>query len=690
MGYDVAAGTTQAIKLGVLSRASFVDRVEAELVPFTHPDYAMGYLHISNLQHFNRVHGIDRGDEVLHCMADKLLELSAYRLVARYTINSFIFIIPRGAVETSVEAINGHLQDLLAQNHSKSLRARIGTVVCQRPLSVNECIERARFACRSVAKKGEAIHRAFDDDLQLVFDKRSYVIDHLDDAIARGEIRAYSQPIIRLIGNRVCEVETLARWESERFGFLRPDEFIPELERNRLIHKLDLEVLRLACSQWSEAQALGTNVPFGINLSRLDFELCDIFSEVQQITARYKVPVDQLHIEVTESALSSDLGMMSEGIKRFRNAGYKIYMDDYGSGYSSISAMASLDFDVVKIDKSLVDRIEEDERARVVLADTISTIKRLGMQTLCEGVETYDQVLFLRTIGCEKAQGFYFSKPCAHEDIMKMLEERSLHSETAEESEYLNIVGTIDLTNGASALTHGIEAAAFHGQMPIAVFETCSTGLNLLTCNFAYTKLLGRLGFESFDDFVAFTTSGTASVNARAMQAVQSAKETGIPQRFDFVIGDFFCSASVRFVAQADGREAYLNTVNSIERSPSVTEHSLLTGILDSGAAMYFWKDTQRRFLGANQAFLDYFGIDTVDALIGRTDEDLDWNLTDVEFREDELRVLAGESFDGAPGVVDRNGEFRRIVATKRPLYSRGAIVGLVGFFNDVGPYTEA
>lgn len=689
MSVDGPTRTTQSARLGVLSRVQFVERIEEELAPFTHPDYAIGYIHISHMRHFNRVHGIAQGDEVIYQMANKLLEISAYGLVARYTINSFIFVIPSALIGIGVETIDRHLHELLVRNHSSSLQALIGTVVCHRPLSVGECIDRARFACQTLDKTTgiRTLHRTFDDDLQEVFDKRAYVVDHLDEAIARGEIRAYSQPIIRLIGSRMSEVEVLARWESERFGFLRPDEFIPELERHRLIHKLDLEVLRLACVQWSEAREAGTNVPFGINLSRLDFELCDIFEEIRALMARYDVPVGQVHIEITESALASSYSEMTRGIKRFRAAGFKVYMDDYGSGYSSIAAMAGLDFDVIKIDKSLIDQVEDDERARVVLADTVSTIKRLGMQTLCEGVETIDQMLFLRAIGCEKAQGYFFSKPVSHEEIMGTLEERSLHPETPEESEYLNVVGKINLSDGTSALTHGIEAAAFHGQVPIAVLEFCGDQVSKLTGNLSYTRLMERMGFSTLEAFVEYTKSDSGKVNARAMQAAALAKQTGKVQHFDFIVGTIFCSASIQFVAQAGQREAYLNIVTSVERSPQVTEHTLLRGLLESGAAKYFWKDTQRRFLGANRAFLDYFGFTSLEQLLGKTDEDMDWNLHDTIYRDEEIRVLAGEAIEESPGVVESRGELRSIIATKRPLVSRGAIVGLLGFFYDVGPY---
>ena len=129
--------------------------------------------------------------------------------------------------------------------------------------------------------------------------------------------------------------------------------------------------------------------------------------------------------------------------------------------------------------------------------------------------------------------------------------------------------------------------------------------------------------------------------------------------------------------------------VTSVERSPQVTEHTLLVGVLESGAAMYFWKDTQRRFLGANTAFIDYFGIEILEELVGKTDEEMGWNIYDTTYRDEEIAVLEGETFENAPGVVrDKTGALRNIVATKRPLYSNGAVVGLVGYFNDVGPYT--
>ena len=670
----------------LLTRVAFIEHIEHELVPFVDGAYTIGYLHLSGLRHLNRIEGIERGDEALQQIVVTIANVSPDALIARYTGNGFSFIIPTSAASSIARRVNDQLPDYAKAG---GLVAKVGTIDCVRPLGPEECIERARFACETLRSAEGAYHRHFDEELKLVFDKRAYVVDHLDDAIARGEIRAWAQPIMRVLTGHVCEVEILARWESERYGFLRPDEFVPELERRALIHKLDLEVIRLACSQWCEAHAARSNVPFGINLSRLDFELCDIYANVRSIMHEYGVPVDQVHIEVTESSTARGDDVVAKGVRRFRDAGFTIYMDDFGTGYSSLGTMASLRFDVVKIDKTLVDNIESDERARSVLADTISMIKRLGMQTLCEGVENERQLQILRAIGCEKAQGYYFRKPIPHREVMETLNEWARNHERQLEEAYYNAIGRINLLDGTSIDTHGIEAATFLGHSPIAILEFNEGGIELLSCNFAYDRLLLRMGFTNLADFVEYTSRGAGRVNARALQAALKAKETGREQRFSFIVGKTFCTASLRLIAQTTGRDAYLNLVSSIENAPQVTEHTLLLGLLEGSDRNFFWKDSERRFLGANQSFLDYYGFTSLSEILGKTDEDMGWHDDEEPFRTDELRVLKGERVVEARGTCLCRGELRDIIASKRPLYSGGEIVGLVGYFDDIGPHRE-
>lgn len=665
-----------------MTRIEFINRVDYELVPFEFDLNVICYLSINHLKSFNRINGVERGDEVLADIAAFLRKNAVNGLVARYSGDAFVFVIPNEWADSFAP----YIAALLPKTEELGrLQIMMGACAGRRPMSANDCVARARFACEALSRTG-GIYRRFDEELQITFDKRAYVIDHIDDAIARGEIRAWGQPIVRVLTRRVCEVEVLARWESEPFGMLYPNEFIPQLESHGLIHKLDLEVFRIACEYWSRARDFGIQIPFGINLSRLDFELCDIYASMRAIMDRYGVPVDHVHVEVTESSEGQHGDVVVEGLRRFQEAGFSTYMDDFGTGYSSLGTMADLQFDVIKIDKSFVDRIMVNDRARSVLADTVSMVKRLGMQTLCEGVETEEQFAFLRAIGCEKAQGYYFSRPVPHDQVFRILTDGASAQEFEEADPYYDAVGQVSLLDGTSAATHGVEAATIYGRNPIVLVEVKGDRTQMLTCNMAYERLLKRLGFAAHDDFVSYLLSDARSDYARAMKAARQAYETGEEQQFDIILGSTYCSVSVKFVARHGDSYAFLNIATSIDNAPQITDKTLLKGILSNPDRKYFWKDNDRRFLGANQAFLDYYDFAGLEVILGKNDEDMGWHVDNDPFRNDELRVLAGETIEGAHGICESKGQMRRIIANKRPLYSNGAIVGLVGYFEDVGP----
>lgn len=669
--------------MDTLGRTQFVEDLERDYDVFFDGGHDLVYLHINNLKHYNRLNGVDAGDRVLHAVIRWVASVATGGLVARYAGDGLSFVVSDEMTNSLAEKINALLPTF---GEAHGLHAKMGAVHCLRPMDVDGAMKRALFACHSIDSVEDSYLCVFGGDVKRRYDRRAYIVDHVDAAIARGEIQAWAQPIIRVLTGRICEVEVLARWKSERYGFLFPDEFIPALEQHRLIHKLDLEVVRLACMQWAEARDLGVNVPFGINLSRLDFELCDIYSLVCEYMARYRMPKDQLHVEITESTAAHD-SVIVEGVQRFRDAGFHVYMDDFGSGYSSLGQMAEMRFDVIKFDKGMIDDIGHNERARAVLADSISMVKRLGLQTLCEGVETAEQFEFLKAVGCEKAQGYFFGKPVPHTTTLADLNSRACRPEDIHYSTYLDAVGQVDLIAGISAGVHGVEAAAFLGRSPVAVMELVDGCLSLLTCNLAFKNLVRRMGHESFGLLAQTSSAVGKRINARAINAALAAQETGEPQAFDFIASGVFCSVVVECVARMDGRVAFIIKVTSVENAPQVTEHTLLAGVLETSNLCFFWKDTQRRFLGANQKFYDYYGFSGLGDILGKTDEDMAWHTHDEPFHDDEIQVLEGHAITDARGVCLRKGELRDIIATKRPLYSNGAIVGLVGFFEDVGPH---
>jgi EAL domain-containing protein (putative c-di-GMP-specific phosphodiesterase class I)/GGDEF domain-containing protein len=678
------ADATSDLNAAFVSRLSFTQRIDAHMDYLVSQGYAIGFVLITHVRQYQRIYGIEAYTSAIEQIVSLLIDKSTHHLLTSYGGECFALVAPSESMRHIAEQV-----DSLARSFQSidSLGALTGYIGLRNDLDAEAHVERARYACELIESDSAQSWYEFDGHMNMRYEKHTYVIDNLDAAIARGEIRAFVQPIVRVLTGEICEFEVLARWETERFGYLQPFEFIPTLERNRLVHKLDLEVFRIACAQWCSAHERGLAIPFGINLSRLDFELCDIYGIIRAIMQHYEVPIDQVHIEITETALTRDDDVVTKGIEQFREAGFQTYMDDFGSGYSSLESMATLDFDVIKVDKGLIDHIEYDERSRVVLADIVSMVKRSGMHTLCEGVETRDQLDFLRAIGCEKAQGYYFMRPLSHEQAMQTLQAQGSMCESQYDSAYFNAIGQINLIDGTSASIQGVEAAQFLGRLPIAVLEFSEEGIHMLMCNIAYQHMLERMGFADIESFVEHTMQGAGAVNKRAMKAAQLSRETGAEQHFSFVVTNTYCEATLRLVATREGREAFLNVVTSMDDIPKVSERTLLTAILDSGARKFFWKDTNRRFLGANQEFLDYYGFEGLGDIIGKTDEDMGWHVDNDPFRNDELRVLRGESITDAEGVCKCRDSYRRIIATKRPIYTNGVIVGLVGFFEDIGPY---
>ena len=317
-------------------------------------------------------------------------------------------------------------------------------------------------------------------------------------------------------------------------------------------------------------------------------------------------------------------------------------------------------------------------------------VKRLGMQTLCEGIETADQLEFLRAVGCEKGQGYLFGKPLRHDEVMAELAARANRKyEDFSDDAYLDAVGQISLIDGSSAATTGIEAASFVGREPIAIAELRGGAARLLAANAAFQRVLDRVGFHSFDAFLEYSTADDVDLHKHAVETCLRSKETGAEQTFDFIANGWFCTVTTSFIAEAGDRVAYLIRVIAVEGAPQVTEGILLSGVLEAADRNIFWKDIHRRFLGANQLFLDYYGFEGLDVIIGKTDEDMGWHNDEEPFRSDEMRVLAGEEIHDAHGTCYSHGELRNILANKRPLRSGNRIIGLVGYFEDVGPASD-
>jgi EAL domain-containing protein (putative c-di-GMP-specific phosphodiesterase class I) len=187
-------------------------------------------------------------------------------------------------------------------------------------------------------------------------------------------------------------------------------------------------------------------VPHSLNLSRSDFEACDIVEEICKRVDDAGVSRSKITIEITESIIGSDFEFMKKQVERFKELGFPVWLDDFGSGYSSMEMLQSIDFDLIKFDMSFMKRLDEGENGKIILAELMRMANALGMDTVCEGVETDEQVWFLREIGCSKLQGFYYTRPISFEMILDRYEKGiQIGFEDPEESDYYESIGRLNL-----------------------------------------------------------------------------------------------------------------------------------------------------------------------------------------------------------------------------------------------------
>ena len=211
------------------------------------------------------------------------------------------------------------------------------------------------------------------------------------------------------------------------YGQLYPNEFIPVLEEYRLIHKLDRSIFESVCRDIRTNLDAGKPVvPVSLNFSRLDFELMDAVQELEDLVAKYSIPKELIHVEVTESALTDDFIKLNEAMNRIKEMGYALWLDDFGSGYSSLNVLKDYQFDVVKIDMRFLSNLDNSEKAKTLIDCIIQMANRIDMLTLTEGVETETQAEFLNRVGCNRLQGYLFGKPMPKEELDRRIEENEL------------------------------------------------------------------------------------------------------------------------------------------------------------------------------------------------------------------------------------------------------------------------
>ena len=250
------------------------------------------------------------------------------------------------------------------------------------------------------------------------------LIDLFPQALENGEFKLFFQPKYNVQGDKpkLVSAEVLIRWISPKFGFVSPGEFIPAFEEHGLIGKLDAYIFEKAAiymREWHEKY--GIEIPLSLNLSRVDIYRPGIVEEIIHLVDSNNVPRKNYYIEITESAFVEDTKAVIPVIEEIKNSGFKVEIDDFGSGYSSFGALVDLPFDVLKIDMMFIRALNVKPKVNDIVKMIINLAKTLDTICVAEGVENEEQYLFLKENGCDVIQGYYFSKPLSHDDFEALI-----------------------------------------------------------------------------------------------------------------------------------------------------------------------------------------------------------------------------------------------------------------------------
>lgn len=596
------------------------------------------FLDLLNFKDFNQRYGFANGDELLRGIAQEIMRIFPECVACRSSADHF-FVITHLTDEAVVRDLLRQLQEAIHQ-YEKGIHLTLKAGVYFSDGSEVDpafATDYARIACMHAKQVFDEDFCIYDQELAKKEAFHQYVMAGFTEALEKGYIKAYYQREVRALTGQNCGYEALARWEDPEYGMISPAVFVTVLEDAHLIHKLDLYMVENVCRDIRRVLDEGMEAqPVSVNLSRLDFTLCDIFEEVQRIREKYDLEPSMLNIEITESAFVDETKALDRAMELFREAGYKIWMDDFGAGYSSLNNLKSYQFDVLKIDMNFLHEFETNPRSHVILASIVNMAKELGMHTLAEGVETQEQYDFLRSIGCEKLQGFLIGKPVP---FQKEYENRSLVNQGTEISAHaknhpeprgmqfyydrigeVNVLGNMPLRNRKSTA---------ESLLPISIVELVDDEIRFIYGNNAYVQFLNELDIADLTALNERTKVDGLPENDAFRRLAAKAEASKTAETADVVINGYVCSMELEFLSRTDNRASFV----------------MLSRNLSKNAAAHQAQDLQAVFRYMLQLFfrVDLFDEDgTVENIYISAHQD---RITDEENRADLAVALYAERY---------------------------------------------
>ncbi len=387
--------------------------------------YLLVYTDIDMFKYINTSYGYSEGDHVLKQFA-KIIKgkLKENEIFCRVTADKFIILmnyISKEDTKKRMETLMNlwhHIKTLEGSSHKLTVKA--GLCITTYPDTATLAIDQANIARQSIHESHKSIYSFFNESMKSTLVKQKEIEDIMDEALVNEEFLVYYQPKFNLSTDEVCGAEALVRWKRPEVGLIPPNEFIPIFENNEFIVELDFYMLRKVCIEIQKLLEKGKKIfPISVNFSPVHLREQDFVLKITNIVDSCQVPRKYIEVELTESAMFEDSNYLLSTLNTLHELGFRLSMDDFGSGYSSLNLLRILPFDVIKLDKEFFHHGSTTAREQIIISNVIKMLKELDMQIVSEGVETQEQAQFLKELECNIAQGFLYERPLPTKEFLK-------------------------------------------------------------------------------------------------------------------------------------------------------------------------------------------------------------------------------------------------------------------------------
>ncbi len=475
---------------GVYNKDEFYRRADEMLSREPLRKFYIILVDVERFKLVNDLFGADEGDKLLRYIA-KLLQMSVSEngLCGKLSGDIFLALVPEDVCGGLEHQIFGFMSNSVKDyplNISLSLKYGVYRVE-NRGVPINVMCDRAKLAADSVKGKYDVDFAYYEESLRDVLLAEQQIVSDMKTALRNREFIVYFQPIYDLVSETLTSAEALVRWMHPQKGLIPPGQFIPLFERNGFITDLDIYVWDYTCRvirRWIDSGY--SVVPVAVNVSRMDIYDPNLPDILTGIINKYELTPQHLSLEITETAYTESPVQLIKAVRTLHELGFIIEMDDFGSGYSSLNMLSELPLDMLKIDMQFLHSHTQENRKGNILNFIISLAKWLGLTVVAEGIETHAHMMFLRSMGCNYGQGFYFSQPLVEADFGNLLRAGRRDS-GLRASEFLDLVKLEEIWDPLSPFN-----VIFNSCMgALAIYECVGEKIKFIRGNDGFFEALG-------------------------------------------------------------------------------------------------------------------------------------------------------------------------------------------------------